>query len=786
MFLSFLKLGLRNLFRKNRLYTTINIIGLSVGLASLWLMSLFIHDEYNFDNHYSKTDRIYRIVLDFTSDGNVTSWAKTSAPIGHYLPGTFPEVEQVARIRKNPGTDLLAVDEKQFYEPQLYFADSTFFQLFDIPFLRGNRDLALSNKNSIVITEAVAQKYFGTTDVLGKSIRYDHQLDLKVTGVMQEMAPNSHFKADAFITFSSLNELLGEKRMAHWGQFDHYTYVLLSEGASPQTLESKFPELLQRNAPEWVQEKESLFLQPLRSIHLHSDRKDEISPNSNERYSFILGTIALFILLMACANFINLTTATQLSRTKEVAIQKALGANRGTLSMYFFIESTIICAGALVLSFVLAHLTIPYFNLSTGQEIDLLSSPWLLTPAIGIVTLISLFTGLFPAIQSSRVIASQIGKSIAASSNRSNLRSGLVVFQFSISIFLIIATWVVFNQLTFLQQARHGFDSENVIIIPVKDRSQNDRFKTLSHEMEQLPGISKVSFSSSTPGANNSLTYTYTFSGSELGEQPMATFIVDDNFFDLFKVNIKAGRVLNPLTTDTLAEVMLNEAAVKTFQLKDPIGQLVTGKVKGRVVGIVEDFNPSSLHDEVQPVIMYTYIPTLRFVSVKLSDVQSGIASLQQKWPQVYDGYPLEYDFLSDQIQQLYGAELQLKEAYTSFSIIAIIIAGVGLIGLTTYFLNRKKKEISIRKVFGGSSLQIIYWVYSGYAVIILVASLLAGLLAYYLMNQWLSEFSYQIELSIMYFIVPTLLMTSVLLLTTGFQTLQASSVNPVAYLREE
>ena len=322
MLRSFLILGLRNLFNKNRLYTFVNIIGLSVGLASLWLVSLFIYDEYTFDRHYSKTDNIYRVILDFTSDGTVTSWAKTSAPIGQYLQGAFPEIEQVARIRKNPGTDLLSVGEKQFYEPQLFFADSTFFQIFDIPFKKGNRDLALADKNNIVLTEALALKYFGSADVIGKTIRYDNSIDLKVTGVMESMHPNSHFIADAFVTFSTLRDLLGEKRLAHWGQFDHYTYALLSPGASAIQLEFKLPDLLKRNAPEWAQEKESLFLQPLTSIHLHSDRKDEISANSNEKFSYILGTIALFILLMACANFINLSTATQLSRTKEVAIQK--------------------------------------------------------------------------------------------------------------------------------------------------------------------------------------------------------------------------------------------------------------------------------------------------------------------------------------------------------------------------------------------------------------------------------------------------------------------------------
>ncbi|MBX2912113.1 MAG: ABC transporter permease [Cyclobacteriaceae bacterium] len=786
MLRSFLTLSLRNLFRKNKLYTFVNIAGLAVGFASVWLVSLFIYDEYTFDRHYSATDRIYRIVLDFTSEGNVTSWAKTSAPIGQYLQGAYPEVEHVTRLRKNPGTDLLLVGEKQFYEPRLYFADSTFFQLFDIPFKAGNRELALVDKNSIVITEELARKYFGSTDVLGKSIRYDNNLDLKITGIMEPMHPNSHFIADAFVTFSSLHELLGEKRLNHWGQFDHYTYVQLTKGSSPNDLEAKFPDLLKRNAPEWVGEKESLFLQPLTRIHLHSDRKDEISANSNEKFSYILGTIALFILLMACANFINLSTATQLSRTKETAIQKALGANSNTLSTYFFIESGIVCVVALVISLVLAYLTLPYFNLSTGKQVNLVSSEWLMIPAIGITLLISFITGLFPAAQTHRQIATNINTTKGLGISKSNLRTGLVIFQFSVSIFLIMSTWVVFSQLQFLESARFGFESDNVIVVPVKDRSKNDQFNTFSNEIEKLPGISKVSFSSSTPGANNSLTYTYTISGTELGEQPLATFITDDNFFELYQIKIKKGRVLNPLSTDTLTDVILNEAAVKMFNLSQPIGSLVSGKVKGRVVGVVENFNYASLHDELKPLIMYAFKPTFRLVSVKLSDPQTGIAAMEKKWPELYDGYPLEYGFLNDMIQQLYGTELQLTEAYTTFSLIAIIIAGVGLIGLTTHLLNRKLKEISIRKTFGSSIAQILKWVYSGYMPIVLISSALACSAGYYFLENWLNNFSFRIELKLIYFAIPPLLMTFILLITTGFQSVRASLTNPVKYLREE
>jgi putative ABC transport system permease protein len=276
------QLSIRNLFRKNRLFTLINISGLAIGIASFLLVALFIADEYSFDQYHKNANRIYRIVLDFTSDGTVTNWAKTSAPIGEFLTGAFPEVEQVVRLRKNPGTDLLTYNNVQFYEEKLFFADSSLFKVFDFRLTDGNPASALSVKHSIVISESFAKKYFNNEEAIRQSLRLNNQIDLNITGIIADIPSNSHFSADAFITFSSLDDLLGEKRLAHWGQFDHYTYVLLTSNAQPEDVEARLPELLRKNAPAWVSEKETLYLQPLTAIHLHSDRKDEITPNSKE------------------------------------------------------------------------------------------------------------------------------------------------------------------------------------------------------------------------------------------------------------------------------------------------------------------------------------------------------------------------------------------------------------------------------------------------------------------------------------------------------------------------
>jgi putative ABC transport system permease protein len=788
MFRSFFQLSIRNLFRKNRLFTLINVSGLAIGLACLFLIAMFIYDEYHFDAYHKKADRIHRIVLDFSEEGNTVSWARTSAPIGQYLKGAYPEVEQVVRLRKNPGTDLLSHDDVKFYEERIFFADSTLFDVFDIELSRGNAASALKDKNSIVVTDALAKKYFNNDDPIGKSLRLNNTLDLKITGIIKEMPTNSHFVADGFITFSSLDQLLGEKRLNHWGWMDHYTYVLLAPGSTSDQLQSKFPEFIKANAPEWVPEKEKLFLQPLKSIHLHSDRKDEITPNSRESYSYVLGTIALFILLMACANFINLSTATLTTRFKEISVQKVLGASKFHLSVYFWIESILICVIALFMAFVLAFIAEPFFNISTGKQLSVLSSPWLIAPAIILTAFIGFLSGIIPTIQTGGLNILTVSKPGRNLMSKSSIRTILITFQFCISILLIAATWIVSAQSNFLKSSRLGFSSEKVMVIPVKDRSQNEKHTTFINEIKQLQGVLDASYSSSIPAINNAYTYTYTFAGSQAGEQTMAVFLVDENFFNLYKVNLKEGRLPDLQRKDTLADVVLNESAVKQLQLKDPIGQLVNGQVKGRIVGVIEDFNFATLHSAIQPMIMYAYHQNFRFVSVKLNegDTKTQLSALDKKWQELYPGFPLEYYFLDDKIEQLYGAESKLTNAYTSFSIVAIIIAGIGLVGLTTYLLNRKLKEISIRKVFGSSSARLVLWIYSGYAKIVLVAALVAWGLGYYWMSQWLNGFAHKTELHNFYFFIPALLMIFVLLVTTGIQTLRASRTNPVDNLKDE
>jgi putative ABC transport system permease protein len=789
MFKSLLLLGFRNLFRKNKLFTAVNIAGLGIGLSCVLLVAMFIYDEYSFDSYHKNNNRIYRIVLDFKEEGNVVSWARTSAPIGNYLRGKYPEVENVVRVRKNPGTDLLSNGEIKFFEERIFFADSTLFKVFDFPLVQGSPRHALQDKNSVVLTETLARKYFNEDEPVGKTLRLNNNVDLKVTGVLRDIPANSHFVADAFVAFSTLDDFLGGERLSHWGWMDHYTYILLSNDSKPESLQFKFPEFIKSNAPEWVSEKESLYLQPLTSIHLHSDRKDEISPNSRESYSYVLGTIALFILLMACANFINLSTATLVSRAKEISIQKILGASKIYLIVYFWIESILVCSIALLMSYGLVAIALPYFNLATGKGISLLQSQWLFVPSFLLTTLIALLSGVVPAIQSARINLVRKATAYGGWVNRSDVRTALITFQFSVSILLIICTGIVSSQFSFLKSARVGFNGDNVLVIPVKDRAQNDKHVTIANELSKVAEVQSASFGSSMPAYNNAYTYTYTLQGSDAGEQAIAAFLVDENFIGLYDIKLKDGRLPIIENRDTLVDVILNQAAVDQFNLSQPIGSVVTGQVNGKVVGVVENFNYESLHSAVKPMIMYSYPRNFRFVSVKFNDAIGSdkiIAAIDKVWKQFYPGYPLEFFHLSDRMEQLYTSEFQLTKAYTSFSMIAVTIAGVGLIGLTTYLTTRRLKELSIRKVFGGSTFQLIGWIYSGYFKIVVIATLAAWAIGYYWMKSWLAGFAFKTDVGFSYFAYPSITMILVLLLTTVFQTIKASRTNPVDHLRDE
>lgn len=781
------RLSLRNSFRKNRTFTFINIIGFAIGFACLILSTLFIEQEYSFDRYHKKFDRIYRVILDFSTNETITNWAKTSAPIGPAMASYYSEIESVVRLRKTPGTELLTQGTIQHYENGLFFIDCSAFSVFDFSLSRGDERLALSKKNSIVLTEQLAKKYFNDEDPIGKIIRYNNQTDLVVTGILNEISPQSHFMADAFISFSSLDDLIGLQRLTHWGQFDHYTYVLLKENVAIDQVENNFHDLLKTHAPEWVPEKMKLHLQPIASIHLTSHRKDEINSNSLPIYSHIMGSISLFILLMVVANFINLSTAMYASRLKQVSVQKIFGAGQHHLQLYFWVESILISFLAVLLSLLLVYLILPAFNFQTGLSIALKNHYWLIPASIGLSVVIGFFAGFFPMWQTRKLKIS--GSQIIQYDIQKNalIRFGLISFQLVISIALITVAYITVSQYAFVRSTKIGFDNDRIITLPIKDRSLNDRYQILINELRKLSFIENVSFSSSTPALNNGLTYTYTFEGTA-NENAITTYLIDPNFIDVYHIGIKRGVGLNHNPTDSIPAILINEAAVKEFNLKNPIGQLVKGKINGRIVGVIEDFNHNTLHAPITPVIFYVNTATFRFVSIKFThqQIQNELPLLANKWTEFYPGYPLEYDFHVGQVDMMYQNEKGFVKAVSYFTVISIFLSLVGLLGLSVYLQNKRRKEISIRKILGSSTQQIIFRIYAQYFKIIFIAAVISSILSYVLMNEWLQGFAFRTEMKISFFVYPVLFITMVLVMTTTVNSLRAALTNPVENLRNE
>ena len=542
----------------------------------------------------------------------------------------------------------------------------------------------------------MARKYFGDEDPMGKILRYNNKVDLMVTGILEEIPANSHFVFDFLVTFGTLKDVIGDNRLANWAWFDHQTYVLLKEGVNPQMVEASFPEFMKNHAPEWLAERSELFMQPLTDIHLKSDLKDELSVNSKAEYSYILITIGSFILLMGCINFMNLATARYTSRSVEIGVRKVLGAHKNQLVAYYLFESVVMSIVAFGLALLFVTVFISRFNFLTGKQIVLFSPQHydLIWPLLLLTILVGLISGSYPSFFLSALKPVAVLKGMLIPGKASNnLRKILVLFQFAISMILIIATLIVSRQYKYFRMTNLGFEKEHVLVVPIKDRSQNSKYQTMIQQMMDHEGITAVSFASSTPGTNSSMSLGYKLPGQEVDLQNMATFIIDENFLSLYDLQLIDGRTLeDQIQPDSSLSVIINEAAEKFFELSDPIGQKIEGSVGGTIIGVVKDFNIRTLHHQMEPTVMFMAPSWFRYISIKVKadHITSVINFLNQKWPEIYAGHVLEYSFLEDNIGKLYSSEQMLNRTINILVIVAVFIAGLGLVGLGSFTVEKR------------------------------------------------------------------------------------------------
>lgn len=796
------KIALRHI-KKYKTYTFINIAGLAIGIACCILIFFYIKDEMSYDRYHDNADRIYRVVDSFDVPGGIVAdFALTSAPIGPTLKDDFQEVRDAVRLM--PRRRMVAREDKKYYEDGLFYADASLFSVFTLPLIQGNPEKALEAPNAAVISEKMALKYFGNGEAINQRLQIDEE-EFTVTGVMRDMPQNSHFRAEIYASLKTLeqNPALQQNYFQNWVRHEFYTYILLEEGATAETLQEKLPAFIEKYAAQQVKTfldgSLSSHLQPLTDIHLHSNLQVEISPNSDIKYIYIFSVVAFFILLIACVNFMNLATARSANRSKEVGLRKVVGASRHQLIRQFLGESLLYTFFAMVLGVLLVLLSLPLFNTLTGKsmQFNTISDLFL----IGFIFLIFFFVGIasgsYPALFISRFQPALVLKRAGIpGARRPLLRKALVVLQFSISIVLIISTGVVFNQLDFLRNRKLGFDKEHVVAIPIRAGSIRQNAEEIKAELKQNPSVVSASIANALPGGNPAGDVIRLVTDEGRKTFTLSMIYTDHDYVKTMGIEMVQGRDFDKtMGTDSSEAFLINEAAAREMQLTDPLRAILeygfsdrsSGK-RGRIVGVVNDYQFQSLKSEITPLVIQIWPSSSSIFAIRIlpSNIPDTLKFIETKWKEFDPAHPYEYTFLDETFDQMYRSEEKLGQIFSTFSALAIFIAALGLFGLALFSVEQRTKEIGVRKVLGASIGKIFFLISKEFALLVLIANAFAWPAAYLLMNKWLQSFAYRTGVSVWIFILSAVLAFGIALLTVSFQAIRAASSNPADSLRYE
>jgi putative ABC transport system permease protein len=787
--------ALRN-FKKDKWYSLLNVLGLTIGITFSLFLIFYVTDELSYDKHHQHAERIYRVNTYIQEKDKNTEWTLTQLPLGPQLKKDYPEVEEMTRLMSRERT-LFKHGENSFYETKVFYADSTIFKIFTHRFLEGNAGSALLAPFDIVITKSLAEKYFGrNTPAVGKTLRTVYET-YRVTGVIEDVPKNSHIRYDMLIALST--QLRNANFQPNWGSFFIYTYVLLK----PQTRIAGFNQKLETVYKTFV---EPVFkpynvsmrydAQNILPIHLHSTLQYEPEELGSMSYIWIFSAVAFFMLLIACINYMNLTTARSAHRAKEIGIRKVVGSGRKQLVMQFLGESLFTAFVAVILSVILIILLLGVFNTLSGKEFRFatLLQPFNLLLLIAVALFTGLVGGSYPALYLSGFRPVSILKgSLSKASGNVNLRRTLVVLQFSISMVMLICTWIVYSQLSYLRKKDMGFNKEQVMTVTV-NTGEDERSKILAmnNEFRSLPGIRDVGTGNSYPGAPNinlNLFTVQTDSGKV--DKGIECYSIDERYFSTLGINIVKGRNFSGLA-DTLRSIVVNEALVKQFGWKEPLGKRITfpGDTSGNyleVVGVFNDFNQKSLYNPIAPLLLF-YGPNGNVIQLKTEkgNIAGTIAKVEGIWKKYFTQLPFEYKFLDEDFQTQYAADQKRGKIFASFSILTIIITCLGLLGLTAFTTQQKQKEISIRRVMGASVLQVVTQITRNYFWLALIAALIAFPVAWYFMNAWLKNFPYNTGLSVLPFVLSALIIVISAVATATFYSTRAALTNPATNLRTE
>lgn len=810
MLRNYLKIAWRNLVR-NKAFSAINIIGLATGLACFILITLYVTDELGFDRFNEKANHIYRVDSDIKIGGSSLKLAVMSDPMGATLKRDYPEVEAYTRFFAYYSR-LVKKGNSFISEDNVVHADSTLFDVFTIPFLQGEPKHALTEPQSVVITESAAKKYFGTPDAAGKSIEIKEGENhiFKVTGVIKDFPKSASFHFDFIMSMHNVDYQFGNYLSNNFP-----TFIVLRPGTDYKKFEKNFTQVINKyvlpQAKEFMQinsmdefekggNKLEIFLTPLTSIHLHSDKMGEFGANSSIQYVYIFAAVALFVLLIACINFMNLSTARSANRSREVGIRKVLGSERKSLIRQFLVESIITVFIALVFAIIIAALVIPLFNDISAKQLTISS---LLTGKIGIVLLLIPFVvgalaGSYPAFYMSafKPIAVLKGK-LNTGFHKSTSRSILVVFQFAVSVILIIGTIIIYKQLNYIQTTKLGFNRDQVLVVNTTNAGGDEAARAFKNDILQLSGVKSGTIAGFLPVANSARSDN-TFSTATVMDSHnalnMQNWRVDYDYLQTLGMELVKGRNFSKDFGSDSSAIIINETAQSLTGFKDAVGKTIYGSdgpdnklVPHTIIGVVKNFHYESLRSNVGPLCLRLGNSNWQMAfKVSTNKIAPLLSQVERKYKAIFPGMPFSYQFLDDSFDQMYRAEQRAGKVALIFAVLTIMIACLGLFGLATYMAEQRTKEIGVRKVLGASVNSIIRMLSKDFLRLVLIASIVAFPVAWFLMHRWLQDFAFRIDISPWIFIAAGLLTAFIALFTTTFQAIKAAIANPIKSLRTE
>ena len=806
MFKNFIKVAIRNLMNR-KFYSIINILGLAIGLTCTILIASFVQNELSYDKHHKNHKRIFRLESHFNIQESEDLFAATAFPLGPALKLEYPQdVAEFCRFM-DMDNNLFQYEEKQFFEENVYFADSTLTDIFTHEFISGSPSDALNDPNEIVLSQSFAKRIFDDIDPIGKTLETGNGTIYTITGIIKDVPHNSHLRFEAIASMITLKPIFGAERyesldsQAFWN-VGFYTYIMLTENGNIQNVLDAYPEFNEKYIKpvgDMINATFKFMTKPLADVHLHSDVGYDL-PTGNIAYVYIFSIVALFLLLIGCINYMNLATSQSSGRAVEVGIRKVVGAQKNYLRWQFIFESILIAAMAMILAFVAVELILPTFNELADRELTFgfIANLDLVLGILVTTFFVGLLSGSYPAFYLSSFIPVEVLKG-KLGKNKGTLRKILVLLQFSISIIMIIGTFTVIQQLNFLKNKDLGFDDENVVVLTIRDTSGVKNLQAFKDELKKYPQIISAGTTSSIPGEGHGIiVHLFETQDGGMEEKGINFVFVDHDYLETMDMKIIKGRNYDKnLQTDAEEACLINEATAKVLGWgDDPIGKKLgfganldgTANLNTKVIGVVKDFHYASLHNQIDPLLIMLSNDPQRNICLRIrqENIEETLKFIEGKWNEFCPTFPFEYTFLNDSLNEQYVAEQKIGRVFTYFSVLCIFIACLGLFGLASYTAEQRIKEISVRKVMGASVSNIVFILAKEFSIWVVVANIIAWPLAYFALQKWLQNFAYAVDQSLIIYILSGITALLIALITVSFRAIKAAQTNPAEALKYE